>query len=86
MWYLILGWILGLIVTLFCMMRYTNQLRLANAHLRNESDYYFHLMKEASNYAHMLDVPTQSKIHQKNMSHKQQYNANIERINSTGKY
>ena len=86
-WYILIAYICGSVITYVIMRGIIKHLRKCNAHLRNESDYNFKLVELRNLF--VIDLPTEQinkmmKM-QKNGIDKQ-YRANIERINRTGKY
>ena len=84
-WYIWIAYICGSVTTYIIMRGMIKFLRKSNAHIRNESDYYFLLMK--------LFYKTLSSEQQKEVDEGRELRViratrqqNIERIKRTGKY
>ena len=84
-YYIWLAYIAGSFTTYIIMRGMIKLLRKSNAHIRNESDYYFLLMKLAFKMLHHADqelfesMPETKRI-------RKTFNDNKKRIERTGKY
>lgn len=84
-WYIWIAYIAGSGTTFFIMRGMMKHLRRGNALLRNESDYYYMLMKVAFKSLHHHEqelFDTSDEVRRI----KETYYKNQERINKTGKY
>ena len=84
-WYIWIAYICGSVTTYIIMRGMIKFMRTSNAHLRNESDYYFMLMKLAFKMLHHADqelfesMPETKRI-------RKTFDDNKKRIERTGKY
>lgn len=84
-WYIVLAYICGSGTTYIVMRGMIKFLRKSNAHIRNESDYYFMLMKLAFKMLHHADQELfESQPETKRI--RKTFDDNKKRIERTGKY
>ena len=84
-WYILIAYICGSVTMYIIMRGMIKFLRKSNAHIRNESDYYFLLMKLAFKMLHHVDqelfesMPETKRI-------RKTFDDNKKRIERTGRY
>lgn len=84
-WYICIAYICGSVTTYIIMRGMIKFLRKSNAHLRNESDYYFLLMKLAFKMLHHADQELFESMSETKRIRKT-FDDNKKRIERTGKY